>query len=129
MRNYEIMRILSEILENRIESNNDRNKFDKKFIEIEIIDNSQIMKSDEIEIYINEEYSIIKLLIMIEDENERFDYISIFEKDNEESKEDEEIYINILRLNIMMIDSYEYINKIIINSINQLLLDRYNIKI
>lgn len=123
------MRILSEILENRIESNNDRNKFDKKFIEIEIIDNSQIMKSDEIEIYINEEYSIIKLLIMIEDEDERFDYISIFEKDNEESKEDEEIYINILRLNIMMIDSYEYINKIIINSINQLLLDRYNIKI
>ena len=126
--NIDIMNILYNILEDRIDSNKSENYFHKKFLEIEKIDNSEINLSDEINIYINEEYSIINLYLMIDDKNDLFKIMIL---DNEESSEDELIYIEISSINL---DLYEYnfkkIKNIIIQIINDFLEIHYdNIKI
>lgn len=84
MRDYEILDILYEILENRIDIDNNENSFNKKLLEI---DRNEF---DDIRIRINEEYSIIELLIMIDK-----DFLNIMILDSENSNEENQIY-NIL---------------------------------
>ena len=84
MRDYEILDNLFEIFQNRIESDESKNSFNKKFLEIER------NKFDDIIIKINEEYEIIELSIMIDK-----DFLNIMILDSENSDSDNLIY-NIL---------------------------------
>lgn len=117
----DIMNNLYEILENRIDSNESKNSFNKKFLEI---DKNEF---DDIRIKINEEYSIIELDISYDSLKESIDIMIL---DSENSSEDElkydlisSIYINLYEYN------FKKIKNIIIQIINDFLEIHYQIRI
>ena len=127
MNNRYIINNIYEILEDRIEFNKEKNRFNKKFLEIEKEDNSEINLSDEIYLYINEEYDRIKILIMIDDELNK---LNIYYFDSENSNEEEEIYIDLysIRLDYYYMNFKELID-LIKKMINDFLYINYKIKI
>lgn len=127
MNNRYIINNIYEILEDRIEFNEEKNRFNKKFLEIEKEDNSEINLSDEIYLYINEEYDRIKILIMIDDELNK---LNIYYFDSENSNEEEEIYIDLysIRLDYYYMNFKELID-LIKKMINDFLYINYKIKI
>lgn len=127
MNNRYIINNIYEILEDKIEFNKEKNRFNKKFLEIEKEDNSEINLSDEIYLYINEEYDRIKILIMIDDELNK---LNIYYFDSENSNEEEEIYIDLysIRLDYYYMNFKELID-LIKKMINDFLYINYKIKI
>lgn len=108
-----------EILENRIESNESKNKFNNKFLEI------QRDSEREFRIFINEEYYMRDIKIEINEDYE----IIISEYDSEESQR----YIRIFSINMILYENNNYhfknLKKMIIHMINDLLLFYDDIKI
>lgn len=106
-----IINDIYEILENRIESNESKNKFNKKFLEI------QRDSEREFRIFINEEYYMRDIKIEINEDYE----IIISEYDSEESHK----YIRIFSINMILYENNNYhfknLKKMIINMINDLL--------
>lgn len=127
MNNRYIINNIYEILEDRIKFNKEKNRFNKKFLEIEKENNSEINLSDEIYLYINEEYDRIKILIMIDDELNK---LNIYYFDSENSNEEEEIYIDLysIRLDYYYMNFKELID-LIKRMINDFLYINYKIKI
>ena len=108
-----------EIIENRIDSNDSKNSFNKKFLEI------QRDSEREFRIFINEEYYIRDIKIEL---NEDYNII-ISEYDSEEERK----YIEIFSINMILYDNNEYhfknLKRMILNMINDLLLFYDDIKI
>lgn len=115
-----IMNNLYEILENRIDSNDDRNSFNMKLFQI---DRNEF---DDIRIRIFEEYSIIELLIMIDK-----DFLNILILDNEESEEENLIYNILYSINLEIYSEFNFkrLKNLIIHMINDYLEIHYQIKI
>lgn len=121
MRDYEILDNLYEILENRINSDESKNSFNKKFLEI---DRNEF---DDIRIKINEEYQIIELDIMIDSIRNSLDIMIL---DSEESKEDDIKYdiLYSIRLDYYY-DNFRELKNLIHMMINDFLDINYQIRI
>lgn len=108
-----------EIIENRIDSNDSKNKFNKKFLEI------QRDSDKEFRIFINEEYYIRDIKIELNEDYE----IIISEYESEEYQK----YIRIFSIDMILYDNNNYHFKnlinMIIHMINDLLLFYDDIKI
>lgn len=108
-----------EIIENRIDSNESKNSFDKKFLEI------QRDSEREFRIFINEEYYMRDIKIEMNEDYE----IIISEYESEENQK----YIRIFSINMILYENNNYhfknLKKMIINMINDLLLFYDDIKI
>lgn len=117
-----IMNNLYEILENRIDSNDDRNSFNMKLFQI---DRNEF---DDIRIRIYEEYSIIEIDIMIDSIRNS---INIMILDNEESEENNLIYDILYSINLEIYSEFNFkrLKNLIIHMINDYLEIHYQIKI